>query len=285
MSHLKFNHVFLGLMALALISSFVLSPKMGDVLKGPAMGAFAPISYPASMIGSGIRNRVSPRVTTDIVSPSNPRDIDTVRADNQRLHVELLNLKAQLDILVEREHARSQLGELRNRCTPMNVIATDSGGRQSLILGGTSFAGLKNEMPVLYAGGIVGKLAAVGVGGARVTLITDPSFKAIVTFMRIRHVADGKLEHVPLLEPKLIEGRGDGIMTSRLTQDEISKSDLRKDDWVVLSDPDWPRELRLFRIGYVESIEPTRDPGFMLVTTRPDQDLMRLSEVMVMNKE
>lgn len=286
MSYLKFNHVFVGLMFLALLSAFVLPPQLGDRLKSPLMGVFAPVSYPVGKLGRTIRNRISPPVTRDIVSPANPRDIETLRLENQQLHNQVLSLKSNLDLLIEREDARARLGDLRDRCTPMSVIATDTAQRDSLILGGTSFSGLRDGMPVIYPGGIVGRLSAVGVGGARVTLITDPSSRFIGTFTRAVHEPNGTISYPSLgIEPRLIEGRGQGMMTARITEAERAKAELRKDDWVILADNDWPRELRNFLIGFVAAIEPTRDPGFLLITIRPDQDLKKLQEVMVMNKE
>ncbi|HVT87801.1 MAG TPA: rod shape-determining protein MreC [Tepidisphaeraceae bacterium] len=286
MSYLRFNHVFFGLMTLALLAAFVFSPTASQRVQGQVQGIFAPVAWPLSKIGAWAHNRVAPRQVVDDGSPSSPRSSDELRRENEDLRISLRNLRGQLERLAELETQRSMVGDARPFCTPFSVVGSDAGHRDSLLLSGSSLAGLREGMPVLSAGGIVGRLSAVGVGGARVRLVSDPGFRFEARFARLVRQPDGTLDF-PLLpgESQVVDGRGDGVMMMRITEKEKIAADLRKDDWIVLSDRDWPLVLTNYRVGRVDSILPTRDPGFVQIIIKPDQNLEQLEEVMVMNKE
>lgn len=273
-------------MVLALISSFVFSPSVGDKLRGQVIGIFKPVSYPASRISLWAYGKFHKDEVIDYGSPHNPRGAEQVLLENQKLMIQLASMKAQLDRMIERENDRERLGDVAKLCVTYGISGTDSGFRDSLILSGTSFSGLRDKMAVIYPGGLVGRLSAVGIGGARITLITDVSSKLVANFTRPVRNDDGTIGFTqPRIEPKLVEGRGNGVMTARVTQKEMTDAGLIKDDWVVLNDSDWPRMLKSYRVGYIEKIAPTHDPGFFEVTIRPDQDLKLLSEVNVLSKE
>ena len=69
-------------------------------------------------------------------------------------------LTNELERLQKLNADREGMGSLQSYCTPVAVIAPEAGNRESIAVGGSSLAGLKSDMCVLYSGGIVGKLHA-----------------------------------------------------------------------------------------------------------------------------
>lgn len=272
-------------MLLACISAFVL-PNVGQRVQATLQPLFNPVSYPADRIGRSLRAKMAAQHRRDNGSPDNPRSVAEITIENTQLRVANANLHAQLNRMVEREKSLARLGEVRMLCTAYSVVGGDAVNRDSLLLSGSSFGGLTEKMPVLYWGGVVGRLTNVGVGGARVLLITDIQSKLEATFSRLETKPDGTVDSVLLPgEPVLVEGKGKGIMIANITEKTLKESKVQKNDAVVLNDRDWRVELHGYRIGYVESILPTRNPGFFQVTIKADQNLMELDEVMVMTKD
>jgi cell shape-determining protein MreC len=253
---------------------------------------FAPIAWPVNRVGGWVHDKVAGGRARDDGSPGTPRTPDELIRENMNLRVEIGNLQGQRDRLQEREAERAKLGQVGDMCTPFSVVGADSGTRESLMINASSSDGLRENMPVLYTRGIVGVIARVGAGGAQVLLITDRLAKPMsATFARFARNADGMVDFQRLQhDPVLVEGAGGGKMSSRVRQDVVENIGLKTNDWVVLSDRDWPLlhsvwpALDGYRIGYVASIVPDHKPGFMMVQIRPDENLMGLREVMVMNK-
>jgi cell shape-determining protein MreC len=146
----------------------------------------------------------------------------------------------------------------------------------SLMITGTSFNNITVGMPVLYQGGIAGKISRVGAGGAQVMLVTDRRFAVEATF---------RTDRADITEPILIHGAGEDLMTARITQKMADQMAVKVDDWAILKDRDWDPALSGYHIGYVSKISPSRDPGFVEIQLRADQRLKHLSEVMVMNRK
>lgn len=286
MSHLKFNHVFFALMGLALVSAFVFSPSSNKRAQAQVANIFAPVAWPANRIAGWARERLMGRSSRDDGSPNNPRTAPEVLAENMALRISNASLQAQLDQVLERESTWAQLGEVRSYCTAFSVIGGDSGSRESLMLYGTSLNSLAEGMPVIYSSGLVGRLIRVGLGEARVLLITDPQSKIIASFARPTRHPDGKVTLESLSrEARLVEGAGTNELVMRDVPERfVQDIGLRIDDWVVLSDSEWPALLRGYRLGAIYSIENAKTPSFALIRIRPDQRLSSLREVMVVNK-
>jgi len=288
MSYLRFNHVFFALMGLALVSAFVLPVQAGDRVRAQVQNLFAPVSWPVNRLAGWVHSTVAGQPLRDDGSGKHPRSSAELLEENQRLRIEVASLSGQLQRIAVLESERARLGEVRAFCTPFSVIGADAGPRQSLLIAGSSLDGLRSEMPVVYTGGIVGRIVSVGVGGARVLLITDRQFKPITAaFARFSSGPDGSPQFQRLsAELVLVEGAGDGTMLIRnIPQKKIEEVGIRTDDWVVLSDRDWPIVLDGYRLGRVEKITPSKSPGFAEIRVVPDQSLMTLREVMVMNRD
>jgi cell shape-determining protein MreC len=275
MSQIKFGHVFFALMALSFLSAFFISPAITDKGRSQIQNIFVPVSYPARRFGAALHDRFAKAPPRDNGSPNQPRSSDELIAENTRLRVLVDNLSGQVKYLSTLEGERAAFGEIRKFCTPFRVVGGDSGPADSLMITGTSFNGINVNMPVLYQGGIAGKISRVGAGGATVMLVTDRRFAAEVTF---------RTDRADITERILLNGAGKGLMTARITQKAAQELAIKIDDWAILNDRDWDRALSGYHVGYVESIQPSRDPGFVEIQLRPDQRLSHLTEVMVLNR-
>jgi rod shape-determining protein MreC len=287
MSYIRFNHVFFTLMLLALLSAFVFSPKATDRVKGRVSNIFAPVAWPTNQVAGWTKQKLVGRPLRDDGSPRNPRNETQLLEENMQLRIAVANLKGQLERMAEDKAQRDSIGDAKRFCTPFSVMGPDSAGRDTLMLSGSSFDGLREGMPVLYAGGIAGRLTRVGLGEARVLLVTDKQSQLTASFARFVKRPDGSRDFAILSpEARLVYGSGSGEMVMPTVPIKtIEEIGVRLDDWLVLNDHEWPRPLAGYRIGCITAITPSRSPGFAEVRIRPDQKLTGLREVMVMNKE
>ncbi|HMB95085.1 MAG TPA: rod shape-determining protein MreC, partial [Tepidisphaeraceae bacterium] len=262
------------------------APAATDRLRAQVQNIFAPVALPVNRIAALMSARFSHSLPRDDGSPKIPRTSAEIIVENQQLRVQIASLQGQLNRLQERDAERARFGDLRNFCTLFNVIGGDGGQRDSIMLSASSLDGLQTNMPVLYAGGLAGRISRVGVGGAQVMLVTDPQCRVTAVFGRFIKTAQGKTEFQKLSsEPNLAQGVGHGLLIARIATKMVSDLTLTIGDSVLLSDNDWPAQLDGYRIGNIDALTASRDPGFMDVKIKPEQDLMGLREVMVMNKE
>jgi len=133
-----------------------------------------------------------------------PEDITTLRqnnleleAENSRLQVQIVELQQQvtesqlLSTLVDYERRH-----VENQYIAAAVIARDvSPFMHYIIIDRGSDDGLRKGMPVITQQGLVGSVAAVTAGAARVQLINDPgsSINAILQQSGIEGVVNGKI--------------------------------------------------------------------------------------------
>src|SRR5205807_10168779 len=97
-----------------------------------------------------------------------------------------------------------------------SVVGTDAGARESLSLSGSTLEGIREEMYVVYRGGMVGQVERAGLGGAQVRLITDPSFRIRASFGTFQPDANGGLQFERVAAPSVVlEGCGKGAMLAR----------------------------------------------------------------------
>jgi cell shape-determining protein MreC len=286
MSIIRFNHLFLGLMAASGVASFILPPTVSGKFKGRADGLFTPVAYPLRKVAGGIArqfNKSSPMPGFDVASA--PAD---ARHEIERLRSQVAVLTVQLVGLKELSAGRELIGEAHKYAVPLKVIGNDPGGRDALILAGSTADAIKRDDPVLRADALVGRISNVTGGGAQVRLITDRGSAVSALIGRFRQAPDGKrVEFVATATPPpLVEGRGNGAMSiTSLTMAQVQEAGVAKGDYVVLKDDAWPLLVNGFLIGTVESIGPSlKSPQFAEITVKPRQDLTRLSEVMVVNK-
>jgi cell shape-determining protein MreC len=284
MSSIKFQHVFVALMLLSLVSAFAIPPKYTTRLQPQVQGLFAPVARPARAVAGWTQQRLFPDKSND------QRAAADVRDENESLRGEVARLERLVGLLEERKAERERLGPVGERCRRIAVVGSDAGTRQSLALRGSTLDGVRDGMEVLYAYGIVGKVERAGVAGAQVRLVTDMASKQLGRFGTFGKRADGGMEFVPLATPPvLVEGRGDGTMIVRsLTLEDVRRAGLRADHsyWVVLEDrDDWSDDVQGLRLGGVTNIAPRRDaPLHADIRVEPAANLSRLREVMIVTR-
>ena len=267
-------------MVLSLLCTFI-APKIHTRPQANVQAIFAPVSAPTRRLAAWAHDRWSPPEVKDDASPANPRSISEVQKENIELRVALANVTAQLQALKELNNDRSQLGSARSLCTPVSVIGSDTGNRESITLQGGQ--NIRNGMEVLTTTGLVGRVDGGGFLGARVRLITDAGFAMTCSFDRY---GNGKYEHIKLAA-STVGGTGNGMMAARMMRmKDVHDAGLQENDWVVLDDREWPEVLQGWRVGRITSIASRRDaPGFADIRIEPATNLMQLREVMVMNKK
>jgi hypothetical protein len=277
MSAIRFNQVWVGLLMLATASAFFIPQKYTNRVRN-VQGLFAPVAAPTRRIASAIDRKIAKPDTTDT------RQLADVRAENQRLLTELMGLSGQLEEMNRINAERSKVGQLRPLCTPMSVIGTDTGTAESLTLGATTDVILE-RMPVVYSGGLVGRIDRAGKSGAQVKLVTDRSFKATARFRFFSKLADGSIKSdLRDTQQAVAEGDGKGgILVKSFPHTDAGKIQLG--DHLVLDDPEWPICVKGQRIGQVTKKTERRDAAlFWEIRLKPLQNLKELGEVMVVTK-
>lgn len=288
MPFIRFNQIFWLLMALAFTSAFILprfsaTQNIGTKASAQVRGIFAPISFPLHRLGTWTYSALF----ADAVADHRPDD--QLRSENDYLRTELVRLTRQLEELLALNSDRELLGDLRAYCTPMAVVGSDSGNRQTLVLRPALTGRLRDGLPVICPSGLVGRLDRLGAGsGAQVRLITDPGFRLEAGFRRFVDGGDGKTKVVALAStPQLVEGLGDGRMVIRnMTDRQVKEVGLQKGDWVVLNDRDYERDLQGLKVGVITAIGLRSDaPYYARIELKPMQNLNLLREVMVFDQQ
>ena len=278
MSHLKFNHVFVVLMVLSAASAFAVPLRMTNIARAQFQNLVAPIARPIGSFAHYVHGKVARPQKLD------SRDATVIAVENDHLKTTIASLQAQVRALQDLTAERQLLGDVLPLCTPVPVVGGDAGLRESLSL--QSSVGLQDGMFALYSGGVVGRIDRAGYsGGAQVRLVTDAGFGVQGSFVRFVKDGQGQTVYDPIEAPNpLVQGAGNGMMViRRLPMEELA--DVRPGDWVVVDDPDWPLMLQGFKLGVVESKEPSPGaPLFAEIKVRPVTNLMHLREVMVMTK-
>jgi cell shape-determining protein MreC len=288
MPHAKSNHLFFGLMALAGVSAFLIPAKYTDRVVPQLQLLFFPFSAPVRGVAAWAHGR-------EEQLPPDDRASYAIRLENDRLRQQNVKLRYDLVEQLKITNELKNLGDLGPLCTPVKVVGSDPGQRESLALAGSSLEGLKDDMCVVYPGGIVGRLQRTGLAGGQVQLVTNPGFRVTAYFSAVRRKPDGKNpaakdatgDLVRLNNERvLVEGAGRGQMVVRHQKmSDVQGWGLQKGDWVVLDDTEWPPRLRGLKIGRVASITTHREsPLFAEIKIAPDADLLKLQEVMVLTK-
>jgi cell shape-determining protein MreC len=272
-------------MGLCALSAFVLPSSATGRLHPQVSMLFAPVARPAGAIAAFFFHRMGGDRSDD------PRDLKTIRQENEELKVTVKTLTAQLAELAQRNAEKEQLGNIGQFCTPVAVVGADPGPREALTLRSSTVEGIKEGLFVIYRGGIVGRIENAGVAGAQVLLATDTAFRVTGSFAAFSRGANGQLEFRKLnAPPVLIEGdgnnSGNGSMVVRvLTLKEAHDYKIVPGTSVIVSEPDWPLVLQGQPLGKVVEVTPRPDaPLYALIRIRPQETLKRLREVMVVTK-
>lgn len=159
-----------------------------------------------------------------------PEDMTTLRqrnsaleAENSRLQVQIVELQQQvtesnlLSTLVDYERRH-----VENQYIAASVIARDvSPFMHYVIIDRGSDDGLRKGMPVVTQQGLVGSIAAVTAGAARVQLINDPgsSINVILQQSDVEAVLNGQITgeiQLNMISQNAVVQAGDLVMTSGL---------------------------------------------------------------------
>jgi cell shape-determining protein MreC len=286
MARIRFNHVFIPLMLVSGVASFVLPPGAGQGMRGRVDGVFTPVSYPVRRVAHAVGARWNRPEVIGLDVSHMPTDALT---KIQQLENQVASLTTQVEVLREINAGRELMGDAQRYAQPFRVVGGDAAGREWLTLKADTGDGLAPGQAVVRRDSLVGKVASVGSFGSSVRLITDRGFRISAQFGRFRQSADGRnIEFAALKSPPpLVEGRGNGRLgVSNLSLAAVYDAGLAAGDYVVLKDPDdWPVVANGFIIGQVESIE--KQPKAVLyaeIQVKPRLNLMQLNEVMVVNQ-
>jgi rod shape-determining protein MreC len=170
----KPHYIAAGLMVLLALVLLNLPPRATARMKLALGSLFLPLFG----LASGAQSAVTASVNATTSRAELLRQTESLRRENEQLKLQLLQAQAtaQADARV-----REQLGRLR--AAPWNrklaqVIARDPANWwRSVTIDLGSRHGLRVDLPVLVADGLVGKISSVSADRAQVVLLGDPSCK------------------------------------------------------------------------------------------------------------
>ncbi len=204
-----------------------------------------------------------------------PQDMALLRMRNQELEAEVARLQTQvIDLQQQLEQTRILTALLdfartspENRYVAASVIGRDpSPFLHYVLINRGSDHGLRRGMPVVTSQGLVGRVAAVTPGAARVQLITDPS-----SVVNVR------------LEPSTADAVLNGSMTGDLTLDQIPQDlEIRPGDLVLTSGlgGNYPANVL---IGQVTGVRSRATDLFQRASVQPAVDFNELEVVLVIS--
>jgi rod shape-determining protein MreC len=243
-----------------LISAQVNSRRGVPVLEALTFGAFAEIQRAASSGVSGVLRTWHAYI-----------DLRHVREENERLKQEFANAQIELQrqrSLADRSRGLERLLGIRDQSALSTVAAQIIGGSANpdfltVTLDKGTNDGVKSDMAVIAATGVVGRVVMATPRAAKVQLLID------------RNAAAGAI-----VERSRAQGVLVGEGTDRLRMDYmLEASDLAVGDAVMSSGIDgvFPKG---FMLGVVETIEKN-GPAFKRIVVKPAVDFHALEEVLV----
>jgi rod shape-determining protein MreC len=202
-----------------------------------------------------------------------PEDINTLRqnnleleAENSRLQVQIIELQQQvteaelLATLVDYERRH-----VDNKYIAASVIARDINPfMHYVIIDRGSDDGLRKGMPVITQQGLVGNIAAVTAGAARVQLINDPGSSINV-----------------ILQQSGVEGVVNGQITGEIELDMVSKSATIQPGDLVLTSGLGGKYPANIVIGQVVTIRSDAFSLFQSASVQPAVDFSQLDIVLI----
>jgi len=276
MSSIRFNQVWVGLVMLAFASAFFIPQKYTNKFRN-IQGLFAPVAAPTRKLAAALDRKIAKPETQDT------RQFADVRAENEQLRTTLIGMTGQLEELRRINAERSKVGALLPLCTPLAVVGSDTGIGESLSLGASSEVMLE-KMPVVYSGGLVGRIDRTGRSGTQVQLVTDRSFKVFAHFAYFEKTPEGMTSNPRNAQKAMVEGDGKGMLIVRGYPDPEAKK-ISIGDNLVLDDPEWPLNVQGQPLGQVVEKNEKRNAAlFWEIKLKPLRNLKELSEVMVVTK-
>jgi rod shape-determining protein MreC len=202
-----------------------------------------------------------------------PEDMTSLRqknmeleAENSRLQVQIIELQQQvteaqlLSTLVDYERRH-----VENQYIAATVIARDvSPFMQYVIIDRGSDSGLRKGMPVITQQGLVGNIAAVTAGAARVQLINDPGSSTNV-----------------ILQQSGAEGIINGQITGEIELDMISKNATIQPGELVMTSGLGGKYPANIVVGQVVTIRSEAYSLFQSASVQPAVDFSQLEIVLI----
>lgn len=202
-----------------------------------------------------------------------PEDINTLRQNNMQLEAENSRLQVQI-VELQQQVAEAQLlstlvdyerRHVENEYIAAAVIARDiSPFMHYVIIDRGSDDGLRNGMPVITQQGLVGNIAAVTSGAARVQLINDPGSSINV-----------------ILQQSGVEGVVNGQITGEIELDMISKNATIQPGELVLTSGLGGKYPANLVIGQVVTIRSEAYSLFQSASVQPAVDFSQLEIVLI----
>jgi cell shape-determining protein MreC len=268
-------------MLLCGLASVLVPARAADVVRAPVGALFAPVAAPVQRCAQWVATRVMPPAAR--VDANTPESTQPLLDENAALRVQLANLAGQVEELKKLNIDRQQLGDLRSRCVPARVVGWDAGGRQMVLVSPTM--PVPGRAAVITTKGLVGMVVEGPTPGAvRVRLTTDSDSRLQVGFARFERGADGVVRPRWLdSEPGLAVGDGRGnIRIDKLSLRHVETTTLVPGDWVVVNDPELPKDLIGYLVGRVTAIERSRSNPLMAeIVLEPALDFRSMREVML----
>jgi rod shape-determining protein MreC len=202
-----------------------------------------------------------------------PQDVVRLRQRNAELEAEVSRLQAEIIDLKQQVAETNVLSALvdfarvhpENRYVAASVIGRDpSPFVKYAIINRGSDEGLRRGMPIVTAQGLVGRIAAVTAGAARVQLLTDPA-----SSINVR------------IEPTAAQGVLNGSLTGELTLDMIPQdANVQVGELVLTSGlgGNYPANIL---IGQLTSVRRKETDLFQSAAVQPVVDFARLQIVLV----
>jgi rod shape-determining protein MreC len=202
-----------------------------------------------------------------------PEDVTTLRQQNTALEAENSSLQVQI-VELQQQVSEAQLlstlvdyerRHVDNQYTAAAVIARDvSPFMHYVIINRGSDDGLRKGMPVITQQGLVGRIAAVTAGAARVQLINDPGSSINV-----------------ILQQSEVEAVLNGLITGEIELDMISQNaTIQPGDLVITSGlgGNYPANIV---IGQVVTVRSDAFALFQSASVQPAVDFSQLEIVLI----
>ena len=165
------------------LRTFIILLVVGGILALALGGYLAPLSRTVVEPLAGVQTWVSSRYVAIRDFFTAPRDLAALRQENADLEAEIARLQVQV-IELQQQNSEIQilsaLVDFARQNPAGDYVAASVIGRDPnpflhyILINRGSDDGLRRGMPVVTSQGLVGRVAAVTAGAARVQLLTDP---------------------------------------------------------------------------------------------------------------
>jgi cell shape-determining protein MreC len=283
---LKIGQMFWIMMGLAVAAMALLPAGTASSARTAAASVLTPVAWPVRKV-FGLGQRRLNVATPEVPAKTLAGQPLTTDEELRMLRIELATVTQQLEDLKRLNADRNQLGQLRQRCTPADVVSADAGGggRQSLLVRLAEPSAVRDRAAVLTAAGLVGRVVGASRSDLTVQLATDTKFRVQGTIGRFIET-DGTVSFQKLNTPlPLVMGTGGRLVIGNVSLKEATEAGVSEGDWVVLSDADWDAGVQGLKIGQVRKIRPNpQAPLTAEIELTPSAAPGALKQVMVLTR-